>query len=202
MSNLPAPLVAAEVDLQDFPFMPLQVARLRDSDFAASVHPEAAWYGVLLWAASWHQIPAGSLPDNDTMLMRLVGLGRDARTWKKHREEALYGFVLCSDGRLYHPIVTSLAVHAWTSHHRLRHAALRKHGSKRIKGGRWAKIRARILERDGYCCQFCGSFGSLLEVDHIMPLAEGGTHQDYNLQILCQPCNRKKSYKFVGGKIG
>ncbi len=114
--------------------MPLHVARLRDSDFAASVHPEAAWYGVLLWAASWHQIPAGSLPDNDTMLMRLVGLGRDARTWKKHREEALYGFELCSDGRLYHPIVAEQANKAWNEKVQQRHrtfcGAVRKHNER------------------------------------------------------------------------
>jgi len=114
--------------------MPLQVARFRDSDFAASVHPEAGWYGVLLWAASWHQIPAGSLPDNDTMLMRLVGLGRDARTWKKHRAEALYGFVLCSDGRLYHPTVAEQANKAWNEkvlqRHRTFCGAVRKHNER------------------------------------------------------------------------
>lgn len=114
-AELPAPLIAAEVDLQDFPFMPLHVARLRDSDLAAEAHPEACWYAVLLWAASWHQLPAGSLPDTDAVLMRLCGLGRDQRTWKKHRKDALRGFVKCSDGRLYHPVVVEQAVEAWNS---------------------------------------------------------------------------------------
>ena len=134
MTALPDPLVPAEVDLQDFAFMPLQVARLRDSDFAATVHPEAGWYGVLLWAASWHQIPAGSLPDNDVALMRLVGLGRDARTWKKHKEEALYGFIRCKDGRLYHPTVAEQANQAWAQKVQQRHrafcAAVRKHNER------------------------------------------------------------------------
>jgi len=121
--SLPDPLVPAEVDLQDFPFMPLHVARLRDSNLAAEEEPETCWYAVLLWAASWHQIPAGSLPDNDTVLMRLVGLGRDKRTWKKHREGALRGFVLCSDGRLYHPVVAETALESWNSKLRQRHAA-------------------------------------------------------------------------------
>ena len=134
MSELPEPLVGPDVDLQDFAFMPLHVARLRDSDFAASVHPEAAWYGVLLWAASWHQIPAGSLPNNDTMLMRFVGLGRDVKTWKKHRDEALYGFVLCKDGRLYHPTIAEHANDAWIRKvqqgHRTLSAAIRKHNER------------------------------------------------------------------------
>ena len=130
----PEPLISAEVDLQDFAFMPLQVARLRDSELAAEENPEACWYAVLLWAASWHQIPAGSLPDNDTALMRLVGLGRDARTWKKHRAGALRGFVLCSDGRLYHPVVVEKAKEAWhgklQQRHRIFCAAIRKHNER------------------------------------------------------------------------
>lgn len=111
----PAPLTPADCDLQDFPFMPLQVARLRDSDLAAEAHPEACWYAVLLWAASWHQLPAGSLPNNDTVLMRLIGLGRDVKTFRKHREEMLRGFIECADGRLYHPVVAEQAVAAWES---------------------------------------------------------------------------------------
>ena len=93
--------------------MPLHVARLRDSDLAAEGHPEGCWYAVLLWSASWHQLPAGSLPNNDAVLARLCGLGRDVRTFRKRRDDALRGFVLCSDGRLYHPVVAEQVVSAW-----------------------------------------------------------------------------------------
>jgi hypothetical protein len=109
----PPPLTPAAADLQDFAFMPLHVARLRDSDLAAEAKPEACWYAVLLWAASWHQLPAGSLPDNDAVLARLCGLGRDVRTFRRHRDEAMRGFVMCSDGRLYHPVVAEQVVAAW-----------------------------------------------------------------------------------------
>lgn len=94
--------------------MPLHVARLRDSDLAAEECPEACWYAVLLWAASWHQIPAASLPNNDAVLARLAGLGRDMKTWRKHKAAALRGFVLCDDGRLYHPIVAEQANDSWS----------------------------------------------------------------------------------------
>jgi hypothetical protein len=110
-----APLTPPDCDLQDFPFMPLHVARLRDSDLAAEESPEACWYAVLLWAASWHQIPAASLPDNDAVLAKLIGLGRDVRTFRKHKAAAMRGFVLCDDGRLYHPVVAEQAVTAWES---------------------------------------------------------------------------------------
>jgi hypothetical protein len=132
--SAPEPLTPAEADLQDFPFMPLQVARLRDSDLAAEAHPEACWYAVLLWSAAWHQVPAGSLPDSDAVLARLCGLGRDVRTFKKHRRDALRGFVTCSDGRLYHPVVAEQVTAAWEGKLHQRHrtlcAAIRKHNER------------------------------------------------------------------------
>lgn len=93
--------------------MPLHVARLRDSDLAAEEHPEACWYAVMLWSAAWHQLPAGSLPDNETVLARLCGLGRDLKTFRKHRAGAMRGFIMCDDGRLYHPVIAEQAVAAW-----------------------------------------------------------------------------------------
>lgn len=107
------PLTPPECDLQDFPFMPLHVARLRDSDLAAEESPESCWYAVLLWAASWHQVPAASLPDNDAVLAKLIGLGRDVRTFRRHKAAAMRGFVLCDDGRLYHEVVAEQALVAW-----------------------------------------------------------------------------------------
>ncbi|MFV3464692.1 DUF1376 domain-containing protein, partial [Mycobacterium tuberculosis] len=108
-----APLTPADADLQDFPFMPLHVARLRDSDLAAESHPEACWYAVLLWSAAWHQLPAGSLPAADAVLARLCGLGRDLKTFRKHRADALRGWVEAADGRLYHPVVAEQVLAAW-----------------------------------------------------------------------------------------
>lgn len=93
--------------------MPLHVARLRDSDLAAEGDPEGCWYAVLLWAAAWHQLPAGSLPDNDAVLTKLCGLGRDLRTFRKHRRDALRGFVTCDDGRLYHPVIAEQVIAGW-----------------------------------------------------------------------------------------
>jgi 5-methylcytosine-specific restriction endonuclease McrA len=32
-------------------------------------------------------------------------------------------------------------------------------------------------------------------MDHIMPLARGGKHSPANIQLLCPPCNLRKSAK-------
>lgn len=150
MTELPAPPVPADADLQDFPFMPLHVARLRDSDLAAEESPEACWYAVLLWAASWHQIPAGSLPDNDRVLMKLVGLGRDERTWKKHRDGALRGFVKCSDDRLYHPVVAEQVVSAWSERLAYRERKLRRtEAASKAAAARWGSETQCETHADG-----------------------------------------------------
>lgn len=113
MSDLPEPLTPPDCDLRDFPFMPLEVSRLRDSDLASLPDAEARWANIMSWSASWHQVPAASLPDDDAALCRLLGYGRDVKTWLKVRAAGgLRGWVKCSDGRLYHPVVAEKAIDA------------------------------------------------------------------------------------------
>lgn len=56
--------------------------------------------------------------------------------------------------------------------------------------------RFRILKRDGYRCQLCGRTAKdhdvVLEVDHIIARARGGTDDDGNRWTLCFACNRGK----------
>jgi Protein of unknown function (DUF1376) len=108
------PLVPAEVDLRDFPYMPLDVVRLRDSNLAGLSNGEAFRAAVLLWCAAWHQIPAASLPNDDRMLARLAGFGRDLDAWRAVKDEALWHFEECYDNRLYHPVIAEKAIEAWT----------------------------------------------------------------------------------------
>ena len=136
-TELPAPLVPAEVDLRDFAFMPLDVSRLRDSDLASDETPEACWAAVLLWCASWHQVPAASIPDSDQWQAKQAGYvsrGRIDAQWPKVREGALRGWVACSDGRLYHPVVAEKARDAWKSklgqRHKTECARIKKHNQR------------------------------------------------------------------------
>jgi 5-methylcytosine-specific restriction endonuclease McrA len=51
-----------------------------------------------------------------------------------------------------------------------------------------------ILERQNRLCVYCESdISETYEVDHRMPIAKGGTNDPSNLQMLCRPCNRRKS---------
>ena len=56
--------------------------------------------------------------------------------------------------------------------------------------------RKRIRERDCGLCQQCLREGRTTvgyPVDHIIPLADGGTDDDDNKETLCQPCHDAKS---------
>ncbi|MEM5296948.1 DUF1376 domain-containing protein [Burkholderia sp. JPY481] len=113
MTELPGPLTPPDCDLRNFPYMPLEVARLCDSDLAALESPEACWAALLLWCKAWHQVPAASLPDDDRVLAKLTGYQRSPQAWLSIRAGALRGWVKCADGRLYHPVVAEKAREAW-----------------------------------------------------------------------------------------
>lgn len=104
--DLPEPPVPPDADLRHFPDMPLQVGRLRDSGLATVPDAEVRWANLMSWCVAWHQLPAGSLPDDDAQLSHLMGYGRDTRRWRSLRAKgALRGWVKCRDGRLYHPVL-------------------------------------------------------------------------------------------------
>lgn len=109
-TKLPEPLVSIEVDLRDFGFMPLHVQRLRDSELVDLSTGDEFKAAVLLWAYAWHQQPAASIPDDDRILAKRSGANAN---WPKVKEMALRGFVKCSDGRLYHPLIAEAAADAW-----------------------------------------------------------------------------------------
>jgi hypothetical protein len=62
------------------------------------------------------------------------------------------------------------------------------------------------LERDNFRCQYCGKNGKdvSLEVDHIIPKAEGWTDDFDNLITCCRECNigKWKDYVWVNVNIG
>ncbi|MGB2923698.1 MAG: HNH endonuclease [Limnothrix sp.] len=55
-------------------------------------------------------------------------------------------------------------------------------------------VRQYVYQRDNYQCQRCGQphHETKLSVDHIIPLAKGGSNDISNLQTLCLSCNQKK----------
>jgi hypothetical protein len=64
------------------------------------------------------------------------------------------------------------------------------------------KLRFRILDRDDYRCVLCGADAAMdssvrLDVDHIVPISEGGKTTPENLRTLCSRCNNGKGAALV-----
>ena len=80
-------------------------------------------------------------------------------------------------------------------------AAVKK---KSGRGGRpWRRKRERVFNRDMFLCQIHKRKGELVGVelhgpragvcDHVIPLSEGGTDDEENLQTICQACDKVKT---------
>ena len=104
-SNI-APPIPDDADLRSVRWFKLDIVSLLNSDFMQLASPEEFKAAFMLWTKSIHQVPAGSLPNDEAILAKLAGGYNDFRKpWQRIREMALYGWELCSDGRLYHHAV-------------------------------------------------------------------------------------------------
>lgn len=63
------------------------------------------------------------------------------------------------------------------------------------------KVRFEVLKRDRFTCQYCGRKAPdvVLHVDHIHPVADGGTDDMTNLVTACSECNLGKGARFSTG---
>jgi hypothetical protein len=66
---------------------------------------------MTLMMTSWQQEPAASLPSDDQTLAWLPHV--TPQRWRRIKEQALRGWIQCSDGRLYHPVIAEFALDAF-----------------------------------------------------------------------------------------
>jgi 5-methylcytosine-specific restriction enzyme A len=67
-----------------------------------------------------------------------------------------------------------------------------------------AALRHEVFKRDNYKCRECGISKDYrpLDVDHIVSVAQGGSDELDNLQLLCRDCNSAKDKRsWVGGEV-
>ncbi|MFE5368126.1 HNH endonuclease [Streptomyces mirabilis] len=65
------------------------------------------------------------------------------------------------------------------------------------------RLRYEILRRDSHTCRYCGASAPTvpLRVDHVTPVALGGTDTPDNLVTSCEPCNSGKSSATVDSAV-
>jgi len=84
-------------------------------------------------------------------------------------------------------------------HTELRKAADRYRGNAASRGydHEWSVFRLTVLRRDNWLCLDClaaGRVTSALDVDHVIPLSQGGERLDAtNCRSLCRACHRAKT---------
>jgi CRISPR/Cas system Type II protein with McrA/HNH and RuvC-like nuclease domain len=71
--------------------------------------------------------------------------------------------------------------------------------TRKVRGPLSQRTRFRVLEAYNYRCFYCGRGADVvaLEVDHVFPVARGGTDDQSNLVPACEACNSGKSDRIV-----
>ncbi len=94
----------------------------------------------------------------------------------------------------------SVSIKAWRAANPDKSRAITRNRRARIAGAQGAHTAAdlkEILEAQGHRCAYCRADlrKTAKHVDHIVPLARGGSNGRANLQYLCAPCNQAKNAK-------
>ena len=67
--------------------------------------------------------------------------------------------------------------------------SLKKRPRVRLDADAYQQLRLRVLDRDGWRCQACGSMAGL-EVHHLQRRSRSGADSEDNLVSLCSDCHR------------
>jgi 5-methylcytosine-specific restriction protein A len=71
---------------------------------------------------------------------------------------------------------------------------------KRQAGRPWQRLRRAILQASPLCvnCEAKGRVAAAVEIDHVIPLAHGGTDDLANLRALCRDCHLDETRRQFG----
>ena len=74
---------------------------------------------------------------------------------------------------------------------------------KKRYGRAWKRVRDRFIAAHPLCerCKDHGKIAPAQEVHHIVPLSQGGTHDEINLMALCTSCHSEITAR-EGGRWG
>jgi uncharacterized protein YdaU (DUF1376 family) len=146
---LPAPLISTDLYLGDkCKWLPLDTDRLARSIFMRIANNEQLGAAFRLWLLAWGEKPAGSLPNDDRWLSDAAKI--DRQRWSSQADVVLHGFVVCNDGRLYHPVICEIAKKRFEQlQGRQRGAALSRQRQKAKRQNRRKKRMSEVRTRPG-----------------------------------------------------
>lgn len=102
------------------------------------------------------------------------------RQWEKEHPETRHKYIMANPEKL----------RSWDQ---------RRKALKKAAPGKWTAEDLKLLHGKQHgLCAYCGHpYGQAFEVDHVIPLAKGGTNWPYNIVIACPRCNRSKGAKMT-----
>lgn len=119
----------------------------------------------------------GTLPNNDVKLARIARVS--IRRWRRSVGPIIRE-LLVDDGDALAPKM----VETW-----------RRKAFGRLPMAEWSQLRAFIFQRDGLACNYCGTVRPDNHIDHVEPVARGGSNHPSNLVVACPRCNMSKGAK-------
>lgn len=83
----------------------LDLEQVMQSDTWVLASPEVRPWLLMLWATAWQQVPCGSMPSEDALIVARLGIA--PKLFAKARAVLLRGWWLAEDQRLYHDTIAS-----------------------------------------------------------------------------------------------
>lgn len=122
---------------------------------------------------------------------------RSGKKWREKNRE--FDRSRAAIWRKNNPELAASVTRAWRQKNKDKRLAAQNRRRARKKGGGGSYLPSDIREiffaQKGRCA-LCGvKLSANQQIDHIVPLAKGGTSNRNNLQILCRPCNASKGAK-------
>lgn len=104
-------MTADGIDIRHLPYMPLEIERLKKSRtwLRCKRRPELAFYLMNLWMRAWHEVPAGSIENDDDVLADAAMC--DPSLWADIKSEVMSDWE-DRDGRVFHSVVEELVLEA------------------------------------------------------------------------------------------
>lgn len=103
MPELPQPPYPVDTSAKGWRFE-LDHEKIRKSDTWALTPKDVRPWLLMLWMVAWEQVPCGSLPNSDALIVARLEIA--PKVFAKHRARILSGWYIAMDDRLYHETIT------------------------------------------------------------------------------------------------
>jgi uncharacterized phage protein (TIGR02220 family) len=107
MNDLPEPPYLPDTKDKGWRFE-IDLQQVQQSDTWALASAEIRPWLLMLWVASWQQVPCGSLPSDDKVIAARIGMPFES--FNAAKNVLMRGWWLASDGRLYHETITERVI--------------------------------------------------------------------------------------------